>query len=137
MSVSIYAYLVVGVEIDNAQLYNEIDVPGCRHNPSPEVQFCPQCGRAAWIKESVPIPGYEDEDKYHQLDVVCIGCAGDGRRVVGRELAEISDYNDEYAASVEASTISDTVTRVKAKLAGTPLETAGEVKPMVCMYISY
>lgn len=51
MSVSYYAFLVYGVEINKEWLYKINKERGCSHALHDDANFCPVCGAKMWIED--------------------------------------------------------------------------------------
>jgi hypothetical protein len=89
MGVDFHAYLVAGIRIKRAHLYVPTARSGCEHSIPDGAKFCPECGKPSLVTESVPLDGYNEDDRLHDLDVVPVANSEEGSEViVGRLIAE-------------------------------------------------
>jgi hypothetical protein len=132
MSVDYSASLVVGVVLDQDDLYREVERRGCAHPIGDGVAFCPTCGQPRFVAVKEPIEGYEDEDKYHGFELSSLdydSCI----YVAGKSLGSVAG---EYGLISVKVSLSD-LEAALAELRGTPLETSpfGPVAVHLCMHV--
>lgn len=98
MSVNFYSYSVIGVEIDEDDLYQPAKmVKAFEHNHGRDVKFCPQTGKECWKEVREPISEW---DEYQTLGEYKVHHSTDQRRyVVGIVASETgsSDGGDDVA----------------------------------------
>ena len=133
MSISYYADLVVGIRIRRDDLYVEKEIPGCKHSVPKNAKFCPECGKQSKKTEEHPLPKFDEDDRYGDLDVVRIGYEG-GDVIVGRKLAGVGGYREADSVSVDLKKISDASDEVMEALEGEPIK--GEFGIWLCQSAS-
>ncbi len=71
-----YAKTIIGLNVDNDCLYEEISAPSCKHPNKPENKFCSECGKPIVYFKQKPINGYnEGTMKFKGLGVYPLSCA--------------------------------------------------------------
>ena len=74
MGIDYHAILAIGCRIPRAKLYRKHTARSCSHaGVRSGVNFCPECGKKAYIEEHVPIPEYDEQhSKLNDVPVVHI-----------------------------------------------------------------
>lgn len=63
MSVSFYAYVLLGFHLAEDQRWSTTTYRGCSHEEVPGAKFCPECGKPTWKQERDPLETL-DSDRF-------------------------------------------------------------------------
>ena len=100
MGVSYTAYTVLGLRLENRELWRKATLHGCKHEHGGK--FCPTCGKPAEVVEEVPvIEGWEDMKADGEIDGLRIATGTDGDPVYVGIVSRQSDYSKPEEAFIK------------------------------------
>jgi hypothetical protein len=81
-----YAHAIIGCEVPKKKLFKTEFVKGCPHQNATSANFCPQCGKKAWVEEKIFL--FEDDNfnaKLNEFGLIIERCTDDSGFVIGLE----------------------------------------------------
>jgi hypothetical protein len=95
MSSNPSAHVVIGVRLEQAQLYRYERKRGCKHGIIvADAGFCSKCGQPIWQQEKVPVPGYADgNNEMGGLDLVREKDEPPTTFILGMEVGSANQYD--------------------------------------------
>ena len=102
MSVDHRTRIVIGVKVKESVLWIEknkkyTECPSCNHIvDNAAMNFCTRCGESIWYLDRQPLPNYNGDDKYLDLDVFCNHREEDdnqGECMIGKEVMTLNSYD--------------------------------------------
>jgi len=83
MGCAYYSQALIGVELTSSP-FTKKEIANCKHKPPKTAKFCPHCGVPAKGTRSVPVEGYDEDNRLLAgFDVVKCGSTDNATYFVG------------------------------------------------------